>query len=209
MIKRAIPFLFRSIKQNSGPSPTSQLDDSFQEFDPSAVHQDTSRDPNSQLGRWVPEVNPLRWLVVNTCWCITFAVPVVALLWTRDLSRHFYYTQAFYQSVKITSCVLWVLQSALGTYWFWHHEHLGWVRGIELCFSLYFVVDAFLIIFHRDFSQLTKTNIIQDYGVSFIAYVWALELGIKGLVAKSEGFAAKPIVKKSEDGHSSISNLHP
>jgi hypothetical protein len=30
----------------------------------------------------------------------------------------------------------------LHMYWFWNHKHLGWVRGIELFFSLYFVVDA-------------------------------------------------------------------
>lgn len=44
--------------------------------------------------------------------------------------------------------------------------------------------------------------------MSLIAYVWALELAIKGLVAKSEGFAAKPIVKRVYDCGSSISSIH-
>jgi hypothetical protein len=62
MIKRAIPFLFRSIKKNSGPATNIQLDDSYQEFDPEVLLQDkTSQDPNSRLAaRWVPEVNPIR-----------------------------------------------------------------------------------------------------------------------------------------------------
>jgi len=121
--------------------------------------------------------------------------------------HQFYYTQTFYLTVIIASCILWVLQSTLSTYWFWSHQHLGWVRGIELFFSLYFVVDALFVVLRRDFSQLTTRNIVTDYGIALVAYIWALELGIKVIVTKSEGFAANAIDRKTEQGHSSIRSL--
>jgi hypothetical protein len=121
--------------------------------------------------------------------------------------HQFYYTQTFYLTVKIASCILWVLQSTLSTYWFWSHQHLGWVRGIELFFSLYFVVDALFVVLRRDFSQLTTRNIVTDYGIALVAYIWALELGIKASGTKSEGFASNAIDRKTEQGYSSIWSL--
>ena len=166
MIKRAIPLLIHGANQTGVTS--SSLN--------SSTDLPDGRDSSSPLAQWVPELNPVRWLVVNIIWCIAYAIPLVALFWRTK--NEFYYSAAFYLTVNIASCITWVAQTVLSAYWFWNNN-LGWARGIELCLSLYFVLDALLIIFLRDTSKLSTADVVLDYGVSLFAYIWAVELGIK------------------------------
>ena len=181
MIKRAIPLLVHGANQTG-------LSSSFNSpNNDDAPHGD--RDLNSPLASWIPELNPLRWLVINVMWCIAYTVPLVALFWR---SKHeFFYDSAFYYTVNITSCITWVAQTALSAYWFWNN--LGLARTIELALSLYFVMDALIVIFLRDTSNLSTFAVILDYGVSLVAYIWALELGIKSYLDAKDGFAAMDI----------------
>ena len=178
MIKRAIPLLVHGANQTglSSSFNVSNNDD--------PPHG--NRDLNSPLASWIPELNPLRWLVINVMWCIAYTIPLVALFWR---SKHeFFYDAAFYYTVNIASCVTWVTQTALSAYWYWNS--LGLARTIELALSLYFVMDALIIIFLRDTSNLSTLAVILDYGVSLVAYIWALELGIKSYLDANDGFAA-------------------
>ena len=177
MIKRAIPLLVHGANQTglSSSFNVSNNDDPVPD----------DRDLNSPLASWIPEINPLRWLVINVLWCIAYTVPLVALFWR---SKHeFFYSPTFYYTVNITSCITWVSQTALSAYWFWNN--LGLARTIELALSLYFVLDALLIIFLRDTSNLSTFDVVLDYGVSLVAYIWALELGVKSYLDAKDGFA--------------------
>lgn len=180
MLKRAIPLLIHGANQTgvtstSGNSSTDLLD---------------GRDTNSRLVQWVPELNPIRWLIINIMWCIAYAIPLVALFWRTK--NEFFYSAAFYLTVNIVSCITWVAQTILSAYWFWNN--LGWARGIELCLSLYFVSDALLIIFLRDTSKLSTADVVLDYGVSLFAYIWAVEIGIKMYLetTTTQGIATTP-----------------
>jgi hypothetical protein len=177
MIKRAIPLLVHGANQTG-------LSSSFNVSNGDDLPPD-DRDVNSPLALWIPELNPLRWLVINVMWCIAYTVPLVALFWRTK--NEFFYGATFYYTVNIASCITWVAQTALSSYWFWNR--LGLARTIELVLSLYFVLDALLIIFLRDTSNLTTFDVVLDYGVSLVAYTWALELGIKSYLEAKQGFA--------------------
>jgi hypothetical protein len=59
---------------------------------------------------------------------------------------------------------------------------------------LHFGIDALLIILIRDTSNPSKFDIVLDYGVSVVAYIWrALQLGIKSYLDTKDGFAAKDL----------------
>jgi hypothetical protein len=183
MIKRAIPLLVHGMNQSGGASGTKEEEPTSSDYHAMVL---PDRDASSWIAQWIPELNPIRWLIINGIWCITYAVPLLALCW-RDKS-HFYYTEVFYVTVNVASCVTWVAQSALSAYWFW--SHLGLARGIELGIALYFVVDALFIVFKRNTSNLSTFDIVIDYGVSLFAYIWAIELGIKTYLEMAEGFKA-------------------
>jgi hypothetical protein len=187
MIKRAITLLVHGMNQSGGASGTKEEEPtSTNDYHAMAL---PGRDANLRIAQWIPELNPIRWLIINGIWCITYAVPLFALCW-RDKS-HFYYNKVFYVTVNVASCVTWVAQSALSAYWFW--SHLGLARGIEMSIALYFVVDAFFIVFQRNTSNLSTFDIVIDYGVSPFAYIWAIELGIKTYLDMAEAFKATTI----------------
>lgn len=126
MIKRATALLVHGMNSVTGGSsladPTSSPTSSRPEetdYHEMLFDQQPGRDPNSAIGQWVPEINPTRWLIINGLWCITYAVPLLALFW-RDKSA-FYYTEVFYITVNVVSCITWVAQLALSAYWFWAH----------------------------------------------------------------------------------------
>ena len=173
MIKRAIPLLIHGANQTGLSSSfiTSTNEDCDSEENPTK----NARDLNSPIAHWVPELNPLLWIVITIFWCIAYAVPLVALFWRTK--HNFYYGATFYYTVNIASCFCWVAQTTLSAYWFWNN--LGLSRALELVISLYFVVDVLLIVCLRDTSNLSNMDIILDYGVSLLAYVWALELGVQ------------------------------
>jgi hypothetical protein len=168
VIKRAIPLLLQGANQSGITSY----------FQPSVDGLVTNRDMQSPLASWIPELSPGRWVIINLVWCITYAIPLVSIFWRSN--NEFYYSPYFYLFVNVTSCTTWVLQTALSAFWFWNN--LGLIRAIELMISLYFVLDACIVIFHRDTSNLTTANIVLDYGVGFLAYVWALEIEIKNYI---------------------------
>ena len=146
-------------------------------------------DLNSPLASWILEVNPLRWLVIDVLWCIAYTVSFVALFW--GTKHNFFYTRTFYFTTNIASSISWVLQTALSAYWFW--SNLGLVRTIEFVLSLYFVIDALLIILIRDTSNPSKFDVVLDYGVSVVAYIWALKLGIKSYLDAKDGFVSMDV----------------
>jgi hypothetical protein len=169
--KRSLPFYKNTLTETGCCSDDVGF---YQDMEDGATRERTC---DRYLAAWVPELVPMRWSVINLLCSIVYAVPLVALLW-RDKS-HFYYTQTFYLTVNICSCVVWVVQSALSAYWFW--GHLGLLRVIELSLALYFVVDSVMVILHRDTQQLSIMDIIIDYGISLAAYLWALEMSLKEL----------------------------
>jgi hypothetical protein len=175
MIKRAIPLLLQGANQ-SGVTSCLQ---------PAVEAPDANRDMQSPLAQWIPELSPGRWVIINLIWCITYAIPLVSIFWRSD--NEFYYSPYFYLFVNVASCTTWVLQTTLSAFWFW--SNLGLVRAIELIISLYFVLDALTVIFLRDISNLTTANIVLDYGVGFLAYVWALEVEIKNFI-EMDGIAS-------------------
>jgi hypothetical protein len=173
MIKRMIPLILQGANQSG-------IDSCLQP--PVEGLPDINHDRQSPWAQWIPELSPGRWVIINLIWCITYAIPLVSLFWRSD--NEFYYSPYFYLFVNVASCTTWVLQTTLNAFWFWNN--LGLVRAIELIISFYFVVDALIVIFHRDTSNLSTANIVLDYGVGFIAYVWALEVEIKNYIEMDE-----------------------
>lgn len=133
---------------------------------------------------------PRLWLAISFLWCLVYVIPLVGLLWRADsVATHFCYSQQFYITVNVASCVCWVVASLLSGYWYW--KTLGLSRGIELLISVYFLVDVLIMLCVRDTTRPTTRSIVISYGVSLFAYLWSLELGITSLVKMSSAEEAE------------------
>ena len=186
--KRVAPFFIHLANQNEGSS--SLNDTTADETQPGTstisdyanMNETDQETPshNSCFAWWIPELNPVLWLIINVCICLAYAVPLIVLLAASDSRHYFFFSPAFYLGINIVSCIMWVLQAGLSAWWFWNK--LGLVRAVELVLSLYFVLDAFWVIYHRNLEEMATSSIAIDYGIGCFAYVWAVELSIKGFL---------------------------
>lgn len=184
LVKRAVPFVLKGVHQTGVLDKNKEFQHALDYVEYKEDEEQGRPDTDSWIAYWVPELNPRLWLAISFLWCLVYAIPLVGLLWLADSdATHFCYSEQFYITVNVASCVCWVVASLLSGYWYW--KTLGLSRGIELLISVYFLVDVIIMLCVRDTTRPKTRSIVISYGVSLFAYLWSIELGITSLVKMS------------------------